>query len=68
MMIYARLKVKLLKKGIDDVNLQTQDALNLFSAGHFFQFSNLRLHIFCKQNLEANVSKNNVFDVSIKLT
>jgi hypothetical protein len=42
-----------------------QDALYLFSASHYFQFSNLRLHVFCKQNLEANVSKNNVFDVKL---
>lgn len=47
----------------DDVNMPPQDALYLFSANHFFQFSNLRLHVFCKQNLEANVSKSNVFDV-----
>ncbi|RNA42331.1 leucine-zipper-like transcriptional regulator 1 [Brachionus plicatilis] len=47
----------------DDVNMPPQDALYLFSANHFFQFSNLRLHIFCKQNLEANVSKSNVFDI-----
>jgi hypothetical protein len=48
----------------DDVhNIQTQDALYLFSASHYFQFSNSRLHVFCKQKLEANVSKDNVFDV-----
>lgn len=49
----------------DDISMPPQDALYLFSASHYFQFSNLRLHIFCKQNLEANVSKNNVFDVNI---
>lgn len=43
-----------------------QDALDLFSASHYFQFSNSRLQVFCKKNLEANVSKNNVFDVCIK--
>lgn len=47
----------------DDVTMPPRDALYLFSASHYFQFSNLRLHVFCKQNLEANVSKNNVFDV-----
>lgn len=47
----------------DDVVMPPQDALYLFSASHYFQFSNLRLHVFCKQNLEANVSKDNVFDV-----
>lgn len=47
----------------DDVSMPPEDALYLFSASHYFQFSNLRLHIFCKQNLEANVSKNNVFDI-----
>lgn len=47
----------------DDVSMPPQDALYLFSASHYFQFSNLRLHVFCKQNLEANVSKNNVFDI-----
>jgi hypothetical protein len=51
----------------DDVNMPPQNALYLFSASHYFQFSNLRLHVFCKQNLEANVSKNNVFDVIIFL-
>ena len=49
----------------DDVSMPPQDALYLFSASHYFQFSNLRLHVFCKQNLEANVSKNNVFDVNL---
>lgn len=48
----------------DDIIMPPQDALYLFSASHYFQFSNLRLQIFCKQNLEANVSKNNVFDVN----
>jgi len=47
----------------DDVSMPPQEALYLFSASHYFQFSNLRLHVFCKQNLEANVSKENVFDV-----
>ena len=47
----------------DDITMPPQDALYLFSASHYFQFANLRLHVFCKQNLEANVSKNNVFDV-----
>ncbi len=49
----------------DDITMPPQDALYLFSASHYFQFSNLRLHVFCKQNLEANVSKNNVFDVKL---
>ena len=47
----------------DDASMPAEDALYLFSASHYFQFSNLRLHIFCKQNLEANVSKDNVFDI-----
>lgn len=47
----------------DEVSMPPEDALYLFSASHYFQFSNLRLHVFCKQNLEANVSKNNVFDI-----
>ncbi len=47
----------------DDILMPPEDALYLFSASHYFQFTNLRLHIFCKQNLEMNVSKNNVFDI-----
>ena len=47
----------------DDISMCTEDALYLFSASHYYQFTNLRLHTFCKQNLEANVSKNNVFDI-----
>ncbi len=47
----------------DEVAMPPEDALYLFSASHYFQFTNLRLHVFCKQNLEANVSKSNVFDI-----
>jgi hypothetical protein len=41
-----------------------EDALYLLSASHYFQFTNSRLQVYCKQNLEANVTKDNVFDVS----
>jgi hypothetical protein len=47
----------------DEIIMPPEDSLYLFSASHYFQFSNLRLHVFCKQNLEINVSKNNVFDI-----
>ena len=47
----------------DEVFMLPEDSLYLFSANHYFQFSNLRLHVYCKQNLEANVSKANVFDI-----
>jgi hypothetical protein len=43
--------------------MSAQDALYLFSASHYFQFSNSRLQVFCKRNLETNVSKDNVFEV-----
>ena len=47
----------------DCVSLTSQDALHLVAASHYFQFSNLRVHVFCKQYLEASVSENNVIDV-----
>jgi hypothetical protein len=47
----------------DDTSILPEDALYLFSASNFFQFQNLRLHVYCKQALEANVSKSNVFDI-----
>ena len=48
----------------DEINMPAQDALYLFSASHYFQFSNLRLYTFCKQTLESNVSRENIFEVA----
>ncbi len=45
------------------IDTSPQDALYLLPASHYYQFANLRLQVFCKQNLEANVTKDNVFDV-----
>ena len=46
-----------------DVNMPPEDSLYLFSAPSFFIFSNNRLHIFCKYNLERNVTVDNVLQI-----
>ena len=40
-----------------------EDSLYLFSAPYFYGFTNNRLQAFCKQNLEMNVSVNNVVQI-----
>lgn len=40
-----------------------EDSLYLFSAPLFYSFTNNRLQTFCKQNLEMNVSFENVIQI-----
>lgn len=46
-----------------DVNMPPEDSLYLFSAPHFYGFANNRLQAFCKQNLEMNVTFENVIQI-----
>ena len=46
-----------------DVNMPPEDSLYLFTAPAFFIFSNNRLHVFCKHNLERNVTVDNVLQI-----
>ncbi|GAB6032197.1 Leucine-zipper-like transcriptional regulator 1 [Chamberlinius hualienensis] len=46
-----------------DVNMPPEDSLYLFSAPYFYGFSNNRLQSFCKQNLERNVTCENVIPI-----
>lgn len=46
-----------------DINMPPEDSLYLFSAPYFYGFSNNRLHAFCKQNLEMNVSIEHVIPI-----
>jgi hypothetical protein len=46
-----------------DVNMPPEDSLYLFSAPYFYGFSNNRLQAFCKQNLEMNVTFENVIQI-----
>ena len=46
-----------------DVTMPPEDSLYLFSAPYFYGFTNNRLQAFCKQNLEMNVSVNNVVQI-----
>ncbi|XP_067940064.1 leucine-zipper-like transcriptional regulator 1 [Watersipora subatra] len=46
-----------------DVCMPPADSLYLFPAPHFYNFTNNRLQAYCKQNLEMNVSTENVVQV-----
>lgn len=46
-----------------DVNMPPEDSLYLFSAPYFYAFTNNRLQAFCKQNLEMNVTSENVIHI-----
>jgi len=46
-----------------DVTMPPEDSLYLFSAPYFYGFTNNRLQAFCKQNLEMNVSVQNVVQI-----
>lgn len=46
-----------------DVHMPPEDSLYLFSAPYFYGFTNNRLHAFCKQNLEMNVSIEHVIPI-----
>merc|ERR1711994_1215993 len=46
-----------------DVIMPPEDSLYLFSAPHFYIFSNNRLQVFCKTNLERNVTVENVLQI-----
>jgi len=40
-----------------------EDSLYLFAASEYYSFTNNRLKVFCKQNLEMNVTFENVIPV-----
>lgn len=46
-----------------DINMPPEDSLYLFSAPFFYGFTNNRLQAFCKQNLEVNVTFENVIQI-----
>ncbi|CAL8110859.1 unnamed protein product [Orchesella dallaii] len=46
-----------------EVSMPPEDSLYLFSAPYYFGFTNSRLQAFCKQNLEMNVTFENVIQV-----
>lgn len=46
-----------------DVSMPPEDSLYLFTAPVFYGFSNNRLQAFCKQNLEMNVTFENVIQI-----
>ena len=46
-----------------EVAMPPEDSLYLFSAPHYFIFTNNRLQVFCKTNLERNVTVENVIQV-----
>ncbi|XP_013413194.1 leucine-zipper-like transcriptional regulator 1 isoform X2 [Lingula anatina] len=46
-----------------DVTMPPEDSLYLFSAPYFYGFTNNRLQAYCKQNLEMNVSFENVVQI-----
>ncbi|XP_046979238.1 leucine-zipper-like transcriptional regulator 1 isoform X1 [Schistocerca americana] len=46
-----------------DVNMPPEDSLYLFSAPYFYGFTNNRLQAFCKQNLEMNITFENVIQI-----
>ncbi|XP_012141205.1 leucine zipper like transcription regulator 1 isoform X2 [Megachile rotundata] len=46
-----------------DVSMPPEDSLYLFTAPGFYGFTNNRLQAFCKQNLEMNVTFENVIQI-----
>nr|CAH7718604.1 unnamed protein product [Callosobruchus chinensis] len=46
-----------------ETNMPPEDSLYLFSAPFFYGFTNNRLQAFCKQNLEMNVTFENVIQI-----
>ncbi|KAG8039750.1 hypothetical protein G9C98_000479 [Cotesia typhae] len=46
-----------------DVSMPPEDSLYLFTAPVFYGFTNNRLQAFCKQNLEMNVTVDNVIPI-----
>lgn len=51
-----------------DVSMPPEDSLYLFSAPFFYGFTNNRLQAYCKQNLERNVTFENVVQVRSLMT
>jgi len=46
-----------------NASMPPEDSLYLFSASYFYGFTNNRLQTYCKQNLEMNVSPQNVIQI-----
>lgn len=49
------------------VDMPPEDSLYLFSAPYFYGFANNRLQAACKQNLERNVTTDNVIQVGLSI-
>eukprot|EP01137_Pigoraptor_chileana_P036747 Opistho-2@32857 len=45
------------------VDMSAEDSMYLFSSPHFYGFTNDRLQVFCRHNLEENVSGDNVLQI-----
>ena len=46
-----------------NVNMPPEDSLYLFTAPSFYIFTNNRLQVYCKHNLERNVKVDNVIQI-----
>jgi len=46
-----------------DILMPPEDSLYLFTAPVFYGFTNNRLQAFCKQNLEMNITFENVIEI-----
>ncbi|XP_063541493.1 leucine-zipper-like transcriptional regulator 1 [Cydia strobilella] len=46
-----------------DTNMPTEDSLYLFQAPIYYGFTNNRLQVFCKHNLQSNVTPDNVLAI-----
>lgn len=46
-----------------DTNMPTEDSLYLFQAPIYYGFTNNRLQVFCKHNLQSNVTPENVLAI-----
>ncbi|KAI5702743.1 hypothetical protein M8J75_003565 [Diaphorina citri] len=47
------------------VRMPPEDSLYLFQAPLFYGFTNTRLQVFCKDNLDRNVTKDNVLNILV---
>ncbi|XP_065220593.1 leucine-zipper-like transcriptional regulator 1 isoform X1 [Planococcus citri] len=46
-----------------NVIMPPEDSLYLYTASHFYSLANNRLQVYCKENLEMNVSPQNVLEI-----
>uniref|UniRef100_A0A8D8YQK1 Leucine-zipper-like transcriptional regulator 1 n=1 Tax=Cacopsylla melanoneura TaxID=428564 RepID=A0A8D8YQK1_9HEMI len=48
-----------------EIKMPPEDSLYLFQAPLFYGFTNTRLQVFCKHNLDRNVTKDNVLNILV---